>query len=506
MAEIEIGDHTELTKRAATMRDYVGILFRHRQLVIVSFLALFLTALVLSVVIVANSYEANMKVLVKHERADPMVTPESSQQLQIANDVVTEEEVNTEVNLLQSEDILQKVVTALGLQNKKRLLDYLLPFRPLNPEERIAKATRSLKSDLGIETLTKTNLIDVTYKSSDPKLAAEILNTLAQYYLEKHLEVHRPPGALDFFQKQTAHYQQALADAEARLASYDRNKKAVSAPLERDTAVQNYAALASSLAQTRISMRETERRIHNLEAQLASTPARVDTQLKSTDSYQLLEQDKANLLSLELKRTELLTRFDVGYPLVKEVESEIAQTRTAITEAEKNPFFDRTTDQNPTHGLLEGELAKAREDLATYEGRETATIVALRDFQEEKLRLDQKALDQQDLLRTAKADEDNYLLYLHKQEEARISDAMDSRRMVNVAIAQPALEPVLPAKSPLMFALLGALVAAMSSVGLAFASEYLSPSFHKPEEVMEFLNVAVLASIPKSGQWPQKIA
>ena len=57
------------------------------------------------------------------------------------------------------------------------------------------------------------------------------------------------------------------------------------------------------------------------------------------------------------------------------------------------------------------------------------------------------SVDQQDLMRAAKADEDNYLLYLHKREEARIGDALDERRILNVAIVEPPVAPALAVHS-----------------------------------------------------------
>jgi len=38
----------------------------------------------------------------------------------------------------------------------------------------------------------------------------------------------------------------------------------------------------------------------------------------------------------------------------------------------------------------------------------------------------------------------DYLLYLHKQEEARISDALDRQRISNVVVAEAATVPFKP--------------------------------------------------------------
>jgi hypothetical protein len=106
---------------------------------------------------------------------------------------------------------------------------------------------------------------------------------------------------------------------------------------------------------------------------------------------------------------------------------------------------------------------------------------------------------QQDLLRTAKANEDNYLLYLHKREEARIADALDQTRILNIGMVQQPTVPLSPTRSALMFGMVGVLMAFMLSIGLVFAREYLDSSFRTPSEVLSELNIPVLAAVPVSA-------
>jgi uncharacterized protein involved in exopolysaccharide biosynthesis len=126
---------------------------------------------------------------------------------------------------------------------------------------------------------------------------------------------------------------------------------------------------------------------------------------------------------------------------------------------------------------------------------ETERIIA--SYRSRVVELDQKALIQQDLVRNAKAEESNYLLYLNKKEEARISDALDNKRIVNVAIAQTATVPALPVHSSAFFILLGVMLAIVTSLALAFVSEFFDPCFQTPEELEDYLNVPVLAAMPK---------
>jgi uncharacterized protein involved in exopolysaccharide biosynthesis len=120
-------------------------------------------------------------------------------------------------------------------------------------------------------------------------------------------------------------------------------------------------------------------------------------------------------------------------------------------------------------------------------------------MQSEMVSLDLKAVKQSKLLRDVKANESNYLLYLNKREQERTSDALDSKRIANVAIAVPAEVPVLPAHSPLSIMFAGFWVALLAGIGAGYLAELMDPSFRTPAEVAEFLNISVVTSVPRQA-------
>jgi capsular polysaccharide biosynthesis protein len=73
---------------------------------------------------------------------------------------------------------------------------------------------------------------------------------------------------------------------------------------------------------------------------------------------------------------------------------------------------------------------------------------------------------------------------------------------VNVSVAQAADTPAIPAQSPLVVVVLGFFVALAVGVGAAFVAEYMDGSFRTPDEVREFLDLPVIASVPKDGEAP----
>ena len=111
-------------------------------------------------------------------------------------------------------------------------------------------------------------------------------------------------------------------------------------------------------------------------------------------------------------------------------------------------------------------------------------------------KLDEQGIMQGDLMRTAKANEANYMLYTKKKEEARIADALDRTRILNVSIAQNPTIPSLPTRSPWIFGLVACLLASAVSLGVVFALDYADQSFRTPSEVLSELRIPVLAAVP----------
>ena len=504
MIERDLQTRTEEGANHVTMRDFLAIGFRQRRVMVASFVAI-LGAVIAIALLLPKQYQSEMKILVRHERAESMVSAERETPRQTQTEV-TEEELQSEAEILKSKDLLTKVVIACNLQKEGDASFWSFGGSKSTNEagdseqndEKIARAVIALEKKLEIQPIKLTNLISVRYRASDPHQAAHVLNTLSNLYMEKHLAMHHVPGAFDFFHQQAEEYRNALAKSEARLADFGHKEGVVSPMLTREITVRKLTEFEASWHETQAAIQETQRRIQTLETQLASLPARHTTQVRTSDNPQLMERLKSTLLELELKRSELLTKFEPSYRPVQEVEQQIAQTREAIAGAEKAPLKDETTDTDPTYEALRAELAKANTDLAALQTRETAMASMVRSYRAESQRLDQQEVLQGDMLRTAKANEENYLLYLRKQEEARISDALDQQRISNVLVAEAASVPFKPQRSRLLFVMIGILFAGLASVTLAFVMDRWDPSFRTPQEVQDFLGSPVLAAFPKS--------
>jgi uncharacterized protein involved in exopolysaccharide biosynthesis len=476
-----------------SLRDLVAIGFRNKRIAMLCFFGVLLGSVLVAVFQPAQ-YRATTKFLVDRERQDPVVSPEETAPVVMRNEV-TEEELNSEIELLQSRDVLRQVLISCGLDRHKSLREYVLG--PMAPEERIAKATERLQSTLQIEPIRKSDLISVTYTSQDPQLAARVLQVLGDAYIQKHVDVHSRPGQVKFFDEETERYKKNLSDAEAQLKTFSQQPDGVAPQMTRDITLQKLSEFRSSLQQTRAEMAAAAQRISTLQNQAGTTPERLTTSMRQQDDAQVLQGLKNTLNTLELKRTELLTKYQPTYPLVQEADKQIADTQAAIAREEAKPIKEETTDRNPTYAWINEELAKAKAEYSGLQARAAAQQAIVEKYETETRDLEQKGLLEQDLLRTVKTDEENYLLYQRKREQARMTEALDSTRIVNVAVAEQPVAPSLPSNSRALVMLLGTLLATVVTLGAVFVQEYMDPSFRTPAEVSAELNIPVLASVPQ---------
>ncbi len=442
-------------------------------------------------------YRSNMKVLVRRGRADAPASAQVDAPLDLTRMAVSEEELNSEVELLRDEEVLRTVAKETGLAGR----DWPHIFRPNESEaECIERTARRLAKKIQVEPVKKTNLIAVRYSSGDPQQAAKVLQSLANAYLEKHTVVHRPGGELKFFAQQKDESRLQLEEAKGKLLAFSARHGVVAAAQQRDLALQKLSEIDANRRQSEIEISEVHQRITELQTLLSKLPERTTTQVRVADNPELLKSLKASLLELQLKKTQLLTKFEPSHRLVQEVDQQIEQAGAAIAAANLQPLRDETTDKNAHYEWAKSELQRAQVQLKGLEARATATNQQEVSYRAMARQFGEDAVTQDDLQSTERAAQDTYLLYLKKEEEARIDDALDQRGIVDVAIAEGPVAPALPVWSPWMILALGMFCAGASGVGAAFAADYLDPSFRTPDDVLAYLNVPVLASLPAARE------
>lgn len=346
----------------------------------------------------------------------------------------------------------------------------------------------------------KSNVISVYYTTRDPKRAAQVLQALGDAYIDKHMATHRASGEFKFFDQQAKLYEQGLDDAKQSLTDFTKSTGIVSAAIERDSALRQANEFDTTAQQARTAVIETEQRVAALKAQLQRMQPRMTTVIRTSSNVMLMQQLKSTLLTLQLKRTELLTKYEPTYQLVQEVDRQIADTKSSIAAEEAKPVMDESTDQDPNYLSVRTELTRAEANLEGLKARATSAASMAEHYHKTAEHLDESEVTQEGLQRAAKSKEEEYLLYERKREEARISDALDQRGILNVALAEHPIVPALPTRSRMNFGILMLLMAGTFSITLAFVADFIDPSFRTPDEASNYLGVPVLAALPSGRE------
>jgi succinoglycan biosynthesis transport protein ExoP len=462
-----------------TRREIAARLFRQRHVFIIGFL------IVIAAFVITGQftpmYKAEMKILVRKERVDPLVTSGQNSTPELQSIAVREEELNSEAELLKGDDLLREVVLEAGLV-------------PLGSTDQIAiaKALRKLQRKLDVSPVTKTDLISVSYESSNAEKSRHVLTTLESLYLAKQRNVRVNDSQINFFNEQVTIQRNALAAVEAKLLKFTQSNGVVSAALQRDLSVRNLEDMKQEKLQNSAEMANLQGRVKKLAAQLSVDQPRILTESKTADNPQLLQQLKATLLTLQLKRTQLLNKYDPHYRLVEDVDREIATAQRLIDD-KTNLVKEASENINPIHQALETDLQQLTAQLSGLRDKQAQLARSSVSLEQSAENFVAKDSEQQVLLLEAKTAQDQYQLYVGKLEQARMTHSLDKNGILNVIIAQEPVTPALPQISTVSSVAAALFTALLLGFGGAFLFDVFDPTIRNAAELGEALNAPILA-------------
>ncbi|MFH1435541.1 MAG: Wzz/FepE/Etk N-terminal domain-containing protein, partial [Pseudomonadota bacterium] len=263
---------TQRTPRLS-LRDILYVIFKRRSLILVFFLGTVAT-LFLGSFILKPTYEATAKLLFKSGREDVGLYPREGLSSAIRFD--REEQINSEIEILRSRSLMEETILALGpttLYPDLARVSKDGSGKPVEPHFALEQALLRFENALRVKGIQKSSLIEATFSHADPTIAAEVVNTICNLFLERHLQVHTVSDGYEFFQRQLKIAEQKLQESQKRLEQF-KAQNGVSA-LEEQTRLllDQTARLETELNETLGRQAEIDNRIAELKNQLKITPA-----------------------------------------------------------------------------------------------------------------------------------------------------------------------------------------------------------------------------------------
>ena len=488
---MEQRESIEQQKKTSSLRDLMSILFKHKQKILIVFLATVVTVTAGSFLL-PPTYEATSSLLVKFGR-EYIYQPEVGERSQDMRLVPfnQEEVINSEIQVLTSRDLIEKVINTLGIEK-------IYPDLTKNPSEKIAPiemAILEFQEKLSAEGIKKSNVIQISFQHKEPQIAAQAVNLLVDFFKEKHLQVFSDPRS-SFLEQQLVTYEQKLKESENNLESFKQQHRVSSLDEQRSLLLKQRTDLDTSFKNAQNQIKELQQKLASLEKQM-HTISESETLYTETDRYKVIDEAKAKLLTLQLQEQELLQKYNESNRLVVNVRKEIQMVKDFLHEQEA-AIKGKVKTGNAVYQEAEKEIMNTKANLSSQEARQASLKLQLAQLDREIQNFDLREKELQGLRREQGSNEKNYQTYQHKVEEARISDDMNRQKMANISVIQAAAVPTKPIKpKKALNILLSVILGAVSGLGYAFFSEYTAQGLSDPGEVERRLSLPVLVTISK---------
>jgi uncharacterized protein involved in exopolysaccharide biosynthesis len=307
------------------------------------------------------------------------------------------------------------------------------------------------------------------------------------------LQVYSDPKS-SFLEEQLGEYSQKLTTSEDALQVFKQTRGVYALEEQRRLMLGQRMEMDTAYKGTQNNIQELQEKLRSLKAQSRAIAEDGNTYTFSEQGY-IITNAKSKLLDLQLKEHDLLIKYKEESPPVRDVRKDIQMTKDFLAAQEKD-VASKVRTGNLVYQEAEKDRVKAEAELRGQEAKlaSLGPQIALVDSALKNLDMQEKQF--QDLKRDTATNERDYLTYKDKWEEARISDDMNLKKMANISIIQAAAVPTKPVwpKIPLFIAL-SIVLGAVSALGAAFFSEYLSHTFNTARDVEHQLGLPVLTSV-----------
>jgi len=526
----EYGDGVQ---QGVHLLDYWRIVAKHSWLIL-GIAVVIPTLVAIYLIRQPDIYEAQARIQVDLESANPLLGGMSKGGSVILNSESNDPAYfNTQLQILTGPGLLRKAVKNLDLEHNpsfnaahqsantsvwsrvRRLLGFKSPSDPkaggqdslpvtsgpsssaqdLAEAERLSDYVDDLQRDLKVEpvketrlTVRETRLIDISYRHTDARLAAKLVNTIAQTFVDQNLEkkTESSGNTGSYLQKRIAELQATIRNKEEERINYGNGHEILSLDANQNTVVERLVTLNKQLLEAEEKRKLAESAYSaSLQPGAAEALAEAGSEERGVPSAtRVTTEAELKLAELKQKRAELLVENTEKWPAVKEVDKQIAflekqmkDTRARATGIVTTNLATRYREALATEDALRKSYDKQRAETLTQNEAAVNYRLIQQEIENNKTLLDG-------------------LLQRTRENDVIMTGTPNNIRVVDYAIAQK--NPVAPRRT--LIVVTSFLFALVLGVGLALLIEYLDDTVSSTEDVENFLRLPSVAVIPQIGR------
>lgn len=465
-----------------TLSDLIRVLRRRKQIIFTSVALVFLLG-VLYCALKTRRYEAI---------ADLAINPEGSDALDMGDITASlgggglgfDQKLETQVRILKSDSLAWTVIGALRLDKQptfagKRKFAFFGPYSVGDAPDQVEQTGPQRRNELlarfrgalTVQTITRTQAVEITFRNADPNLAREIVNDLVSAYTQRTFmtRYNDTMKASDWLSGQLVQLKSTIQESQAKLSQLQK-KTGIFGTDENDNLVLS--------------------RLSDLSKEL--TDAEADRIVKEA-KYRVAQSGNPELLGIIVPDSVL--------PVLRGQQADL-KTQLAQANSEYGPQYPKMiqlkSQLTQVEQSLQTEIADIQERFRTdYEvsaGAEKQLQSAF-DGQKQQAYKMSEGLDQYGILkREVESGNDLYEDLLKKLKEAGV---VASLKAATVEVIDPATLPTKPVEPNTSLVLaLSILLGLAAGIACTFAAESLDNLIRSPEEVEVLTGAPLFGMIP----------
>jgi succinoglycan biosynthesis transport protein ExoP len=462
----------ELSPREPHLYDYLLILRKHQWLIL-SFMLAVVTIVAIATFRMQPVYVATARVEIDRENAN-ILPFQGGDPYDYMMD--SENYIETQAKILTSETLALQTIRSSGLTAHPEFsspngLSEAVAIGSLANQKRPPELAEFLGS-LGVKRVPNSRLMDVTFESTDPGLAARIVNAHIATYIEQNFrsKYEATTQASTWLADQLSDFKVKVQKSEDARIAYERQNQIWTLDDKENMTTQRLS--------------DTNRQFNDAQ----------NERVKKESLYQFAKsgnldavpqvQSNAALADLLKKRTDAsaeyadaVAQYGPNFPKVQRLKGQLKEVDDNI-EKEKQKVLDG----------LESDYQEARQ-------REVLLGGALDKAKTEANQMAEKLVEYNILKREAEANKTLYEGLMTKMKETAISAGL---RSSNIRIVDPAMVPTTPARpAKARNIALAFIVGLIGGIGLALLREYLDNTVKTPDDIETLARLPSLAVVPQ---------
>ncbi|HSR07527.1 MAG TPA: polysaccharide biosynthesis tyrosine autokinase [Bryobacteraceae bacterium] len=384
--------------------------------------------------------------------------------------------IATQVKLIESDSVLRPVVDKYRL---RQVEDDAL-------EEAVDHSATSLEAPVILKRLKitrppNTYILQISYRSSNRQLAADVANEIALSYLAHTYRIRYQATAnlSDFMERQLEELKAKMEKSSAAVAQFERELNVINPEEKTSILSARLLELNSEYTKTQADRVKKEAAYNSVRSGTLEA-AQVSTQ---GDALKRLTE---NLNDAREKFAEVKDHYGLNHPEYKKAQTRVQELESQIAS---------TGDSVRQRVEVEYREAVNRESMISGAVQETKT-----EFD----RLNSRSFEYQTLNREADGDKKLYEELVRKIKEAGINASFQNSSIRVADPARPGLKPVFP--KIWLNVLLAFLSSTFLALAIAVVSDVLDNTVRDPDQVTRLMKTQVIGSLPAVKDWRRRLS